>query len=60
MSSIQINNTTNQEILKDIKSLQTIEQDLFKTLETNPFITLEEQKQILKKINSISQMRINL
>jgi hypothetical protein len=60
MSSIQINNTTNQEILKDIKSLQTIEQDLFKTLETNPFITTEEQKQILKKINSISQMRINL
>jgi hypothetical protein len=60
MSSIQINNTTNEEILKDIKSLQTIEQDLFKTLETNPFITSEEQKQILKKINSISQMRLNL
>jgi len=60
MSSIQINNTTNEEILKDIKSLQNIEQDLFKTLETNPFITSEEQKQILKKINSISQMRLNL
>ena len=59
MSSLQIN-TSNEEILKDIKSLQTIEQDLFKTLETNPFITLEEQKQILKKINSISQMRVNL
>jgi len=59
MSSIQ-NNTTNEEILKDIKSLQNIEQDLFQTLETNPFITLEEQKQILKKINSISQMRLNL
>jgi len=42
MSSIQINNTTNEEILRDIKSLQTIEQDLFKTLETNPFITSEE------------------
>lgn len=60
MTSIQINNTTNEEILRDIKSLQTIEQDLFKTLETNPFITSEEQKQILKKINSISQMRLNL
>jgi hypothetical protein len=60
MSSIQINNTTNEEMLKDIKSLQNIEQDLFKTLETNPFITSEEQKQILKKINSISQMRLNL
>jgi len=60
MSSIQINNTTNEEILKDIKSLQNIEQDLFKTLETNPFITAEEQKQVLKKINSISQMRLDL
>ena len=59
MSSLQIN-TNNEEILKDIKSLQNIEQELFKTLETNPFITSEEQKQILKKINSISQMRINL
>ena len=59
MSSLEIN-SNNEEILKDIKSLQNIEQDLFKTLETNPFITLEEQKQILKKINSISQMRINL
>jgi hypothetical protein len=58
MSSIQINN--NEKILKDIKSLQNIEQDLFKTLETNPFITSEEQKKILKKINSISQMRIDL
>lgn len=58
MTSIQINN--NEKILKDIKSLQNIEQDLFKTLETNPFITSEEQKKILKKINSISQMRIDL
>jgi len=47
-------------ILNDIQSLQVLEQELFSNLETNPKLTLDEQQQIVQKINQISQMRINL
>uniref|UniRef100_A0A6C0JI95 Uncharacterized protein n=1 Tax=viral metagenome TaxID=1070528 RepID=A0A6C0JI95_9ZZZZ len=51
---------SNEQLLNDIKSLQTIESDLFSSLETNPSLTTQQQQQIITKINSISQMRINL
>ena len=51
-------NTT--QILNDIQSLQTIEQQLFSSLEENTGLTPEQQKQIVEKINNISKMRINL
>jgi hypothetical protein len=50
----------NQQLLNDIQSLQHIEQDLFKNLETNNGLTSVQQQQIIDKINQISQMRINL
>jgi len=51
-------NTT--QILNDIQSLQTIEQQLFSSLEENTGLTTDQQKQIVEKINNISKMRINL
>jgi len=50
----------NQQILNDIQSLQSIEQQLFNSLENNPSLTSEQQTQIVEKINQISTMRINL
>jgi hypothetical protein len=51
-------NTT--QILNDIQSLQTLEQELFNSLEENTGLTTEQQKKVVDKINSISKMRINL
>jgi hypothetical protein len=51
-------NTT--QILNDIQSLQTIEQELFSSLEENTGLTTQQQKQMVEKINNISKMRINL
>lgn len=50
----------NSQILNDIQSLQTIEQELFNNLENQPDLTTEEQEQIVTKINNISNMRVNL
>jgi hypothetical protein len=47
-------------MLNDIQSLQNIEKDLFDTLETNPNLSSEQYNKIISKINSISQMRVNL
>jgi hypothetical protein len=57
MPNVQEN--TNQ-ILSDIQSLQTIEQELFNSLEENTGLTTEQQKKVVEKINGISKMRINL
>ena len=51
-------NTT--QILNDIQSLQTIEQQLFSSLEENTGLTTEQQQKMVEKINDISKMRINL
>jgi hypothetical protein len=51
-------NTT--QILNDIQSLQTIEQELFSSLEENTGLTTQQQQQLIEKINNISKMRINL
>ena len=48
------------QILNDIQSLQDIEQQLFTNLEENQNLSPEQQKQIIHKINDISNMRINL
>jgi hypothetical protein len=57
ISSSQDNNI---QILNDIQSLQDIEQQLFNSLEENQNLTSDQQKQLIKKINDISNMRINL
>lgn len=51
-------NTT--QILNDIQSLQSIEQELFNSLEENTGLTTDQQKKIIEKINNISKMRVNL
>ena len=55
--SISDNNT---QILNDIQSLQKLEQEMFSNLEENVNLTPDQQKQIVEKINQISQMRVNL
>ena len=52
--------SNNEQMLNAIQSLQTIERDQFSSLETNPNLTTDQLNQIINKINSISQMRINL
>jgi hypothetical protein len=53
-------NNNQQQMLNDIQSLQNIERDLFNALETNVNLSPDEYKKIIDKINSISQMRVNL
>lgn len=58
--SSPINATPEESILKDIKQLQTLEQELFTSLEKNTALTATEQDKILDKINKITSMRIDL
>jgi hypothetical protein len=51
---------TNEQILNDIQTLQTMEQQLFSNLENNPNLTTQQQQQIVEKMNQLSNMRINL
>ena len=51
---------TNEQILNDIQTLQTMEQQLFSNLENNPNLTTQQQQQIVQKMNQLSNMRINL
>jgi len=60
MSGLPNIKQNNDQILNDIQSLQQMEQQLFNTLETNPNLSTEEQKEIIKKINQLSNMRTNL
>ena len=48
------------QILNDIQSLQSIEQQLFNSLEENTGLTTDQQKKLIEKINNISKMRVNL
>lgn len=50
----------NQQILTDIQNLQNMEAQLFSSLETNPNMSVTEQRNAIQKINEISNMRINL
>jgi len=60
MSELNNIQQNNEQLLNDIQSLQTIEQQLFNNLETNPNLTTIEKEKIILKINQISNMRINL
>ena len=51
---------TNDQLVTDIQSLQTMEQELFSSLENNPNLTNEQQQKIVEKMNQLSNMRINL
>lgn len=50
----------NSQLLNDIQSLQTLEQELFNNLENQPELSTEEQQKLISKINNISNMRVNL
>ena len=50
----------NSQILNDIQSLQTLEQELFNNLENQPDLSSDQQQQLINKINNISNMRVNL
>ena len=50
----------NAQSLTDIQSLQTIEQELFNTLETNTSLSVTEQQKLISKINDLSNFRINM
>jgi hypothetical protein len=56
-SNVQQNN---EQILNDIQYLQQLEQQMFNNLETNPNLSTQQQEEIIKKMNQISNMRINL
>jgi len=60
MSNLPNVQQNNEQILNDIQSLQTMEQELFSSLETNPNLTGDQKQKIIAKINDISNMRINL
>jgi hypothetical protein len=51
---------SDEQILADIERLQTIEKELFANLETTPALTVDQQNKIIDRINSISEMRIDL
>jgi hypothetical protein len=51
---------TNEQIVNDIQTLQTMEQQIFSNLENNPNLTVQQQKEIVEKMNQLSNMRINL
>lgn len=57
LQSIQNND---EQILNDIQSLQQMEQQLLNSLESNPNLNAEQQKQIIEKMNQLSNMRMNL
>jgi hypothetical protein len=60
MSEIQNIQESNDQILNDIQSLQKMEQQLFSTLESTPNLSSDEQKNIIEKMNQLSNMRVNL
>ena len=57
-NDVQQNNT--EQILNDIQSLQTMEKQLFDSLETNPNLSTDQRQKIVEKMNQISNMRVNL
>lgn len=60
MSSLPNATQNIQNMLNDIQSLQQLEQDMFQNLENNTTLSVQQRKQIVDKINNISDMRINL
>lgn len=60
MSELPDIQQNNEQIINDIQSLQQMEQKLFNNLESNPNLSVDEQKKIIEKMNQLSNMRINL
>jgi hypothetical protein len=60
MSTLPNVQNNNEQILNDIQSLQQMEQQLFSNLESNTELTSQQQKQIIEKMNQLSDMRVNL
>ena len=58
-SQIAQNQQTADQIFNDIQSLQGVEQDLFSSLDDQT-LNAEKRTDIINKINSISDMRLNL
>jgi hypothetical protein len=50
----------NEQLLNDIQSLQTMEQEIFNSLETNPNLSTDQKEKMVEKMNQLSNMRINL
>jgi hypothetical protein len=60
MSTLPNVEQNNEQILRDIQSLQAIETELLNSLETNPNLSRDQQTKITEKINQIANMRVNL
>jgi len=60
MSGLPNVQANNEQIINDIQSLQQMEQQLFNNLEANPNLSIQQQENIIEKMNQISNMRINL
>ena len=50
----------NEQLLIDIQSLQRMEEELLNSLETNPNLTPQQKEDIIRKMNQLSSMRVNL
>ena len=59
-SSLPNSQDNSQQLLNDIQSLQNIESELFNNLESNTGMTVQQQQQVIDKINQISSMRMNM
>jgi len=60
ISSYVTASSNGENLLNDIISLQNLEKELFLTLETNSELSTTEYDKIIKKIDSISKMRIDM
>ena len=58
-SQIEQNQKLEEQLLNDIQSLQGVEKDLFSSLDDQT-LTDEKKADIMAKINSVSEMRLNL
>jgi hypothetical protein len=58
--STRSNPSPEESILKDIQKLQSLEQELFTSLENDTTLSVSAQEKILDKINKITDMRLDL
>lgn len=54
------NSVDNQDIMNNIQNLQSMETDLFNSLESTPNLSQDQKISMLNKINQLSQIRISL
>jgi len=58
--STRSNPSPEESILKDIQKLQSLEQELFTSLENDTTLSVSAQEKLLEKINKITDMRLDL